>query len=81
MKKLKMKYKLNPFNKYILKHYYIMFKKKYSLSKYFGKSRVKKSLRRKTFRKRHNLRKRHNKSKKNMRGGWGGAPELPNASF
>ncbi len=61
---MKIKYKLNPFNKYILKHYYIMFKKKYSLSKYFGKSK-----RRKTFRKRQNLRKRHNKSKKNMRGG------------
>jgi hypothetical protein len=46
-----------------------MFKKKYSLLKYFGKSKVKKSLRKKTFRKRRNLRKRHNKSKKNMRGG------------
>jgi hypothetical protein len=46
-----------------------MFKKKYSLLKYFGKSKVKKSLRKKTFRKRRNLRKRRNKSKKNMRGG------------
>jgi len=41
-----------------------MFKKKYSLSKYFGKSK-----RRKTFRKRRNLNKKCNKSKKNMRGG------------
>lgn len=43
-----------------------MFKKKYSLLKYFGKS----TNRRKTFRKRRNLRKKYNKSKKNMmRGG------------
>ena len=56
-----------------------MFKKKYSLSKYFGKSK-----RRKTFRKRHSLRRRHNKSKKYMRGAPAGAPEvgvLPNNSF
>jgi hypothetical protein len=46
-----------------------MFKKKYSLLKYFGKSKVKKSLRKKTLNKIRNLRKRHNKSKKNMRGG------------
>lgn len=46
-----------------------MFKKKYSLLKYFGKSKLKKTFRRKTLRKRHKLRKRHNKSKKNMRGG------------
>jgi hypothetical protein len=46
-----------------------MFKKKYSLLKYFGKSKLKKTLRRKTLRKRHKLRKRHNKSKKHMRGG------------
>ncbi len=41
-----------------------MFKKKYSLSKYFGKSKQ-----RKTFRKKRNLCKKHSKSKKNMRGG------------
>jgi hypothetical protein len=45
-----------------------MFKKKYSLSKYFGKSKH-----RKTYRKRHNsckrYNKKYNKSKKNMRGG------------
>lgn len=41
-----------------------MFKKKYSLLKYFGKNKMKK-----TFRKRRHLRKRHNKSRKNMRGG------------
>jgi hypothetical protein len=46
-----------------------MFKKKYSLSKYFGKSKRRKIKRRKTFRKRHNLCKKYNKSKKNMRGG------------
>jgi hypothetical protein len=48
-----------------------MFKKKYSLSKYFGKSKVKKSLRRKrcSLRKKHTRCKRRNKSKKNMRGG------------
>jgi|694.fasta_scaffold122483_2 hypothetical protein len=63
-KNLKINYKIKQFNKYILKHYYIMFKKKYSLTKYFGKSK-----RRRTFRKRHNLRKKYNKSKKNMRGG------------
>ena len=72
--KMKVNYKINLFNKYILKYYYIMFKKKYSLLKYFGKSKVKKSLRkkslrRKSLRKRQNSRKRYNKSKKNMRGG------------
>lgn len=66
---MKINYKINLFNKYILKWYYIMFKKKYSLLKYFGKSKVKKSLRKKTLNKIRNLRKRHNKSKKNMRGG------------
>ena len=66
---MKLKYKINLFNKYILKYYYIMFKKKYSLLKYFGKSKMKKTLRKKTFRKRRHLRKRHNKSRKNMRGG------------
>jgi len=52
-----------------------MFKKKYSLLKYFGKSKLKKTLRRKTLRnkrkicKSNNHCKRYNKSKKNMRGG------------
>ena len=69
---MKVNYKINLFNKYILKYYYIMFKKKYSLLKYFGKSKMKKTLRKrnnksKKHSKRHN--KRHNKSKKNMRGG------------
>ena len=67
--KMKVNYKIKLFNKYILKYYYIMFKKKYSLLKYFGKSKMKKTLRKKTFRKRHHLRKRHHKSRKNMRGG------------
>ena len=66
---MKINYKINLFNKYILKYYYIMFKKKYSLSKYFGKSKRRKIKGRKTFRKRHNLCKKYNKSKKNMRGG------------
>ena len=67
--KMKVNYKIKLFNKYILKYYYIMFKKKYSLLKYFGKSKMKKTLRKKTFRKKHHLRKRHYKSRKNMRGG------------
>ncbi len=48
-----------------------MFKKKYSLLKYFGKSKLKKSLRRKrcSLRKRSSRCKRYNKSRKNMRGG------------
>ena len=48
-----------------------MFKKKYSLLKYFGKSKLKKTLRRKrcSLRKKHSRCKRYNKSKKNMRGG------------
>ena len=68
-------YKIKLFNKYILKYYYIMFKKKYSLLKYFGKSKMKKTLRRKrcSLRKKHTRckkhNKRHNKSKKMMRGG------------
>jgi hypothetical protein len=41
-----------------------MFKKKYSLLKYFGKRKGKKTLR-----KRHQQHKRHHKSRKNMRGG------------
>lgn len=66
---MKLKYKIKLFNKYILKYYYIMFKKKYSLLKYFGKSKGKKTLRKKTLRKRPHIRKRHHKSRKNMRGG------------
>jgi len=61
-----------------------MFKKKYSLLKYFGKSKMKKTLRKKHNKsKRHNKRhskkhtRRHNKSKKNMRGGWGGSSPAP----
>ena len=47
-----------------------MFKKKYSLLKYFGKSKLKKTLRKKRkVCKSNNHCKRHNKSKKNMRGG------------
>ena len=50
-----------------------MFKKKYSLSKYFGKSKTKKTLRKKrcSLRKKHNHThcKKHHKSKKNLRGG------------
>ena len=48
-----------------------MFKKKYSLSKYFGKSKRRKTLRKKrcSLRKRNSRCKRYNKSKKNMRGG------------
>jgi hypothetical protein len=48
-----------------------MFKKKYSLLKYFGKSKLKKTMRRKrcSLRKKHTRCKRHNKSKKIMGGG------------
>lgn len=49
-----------------------MFKKKYSLLKYFGKSKLKKTLRKKTLRKKcrsNNHCKRYNKSKRNMMGG------------
>ena len=54
-----------------------MFKKKYSLLKYFGKSKLKKTLRRKRYSlrkkrkicKSNNHCKRYNKSKKIMRGG------------
>ena len=48
-----------------------MFKKKYSLLKYLGKSKRRKTLRRKrcSLRKRNSTCKRYNKSRKNMRGG------------
>jgi hypothetical protein len=52
-----------------------MFKKKYSLLKYFGKNKLKKTLRKKRSHKRHkicrsnNHCKRYSKSKKIMRGG------------
>jgi hypothetical protein len=44
-----------------------MFKKKYSLLKYFGKSKFKKTLRKKC--RSNNHCKKYNKSRKNMRGG------------
>jgi hypothetical protein len=61
-----------------------MFKKKYSLLKYFGKSKLKKTLRKKrcslrkknTQCKRNKRNKRNQKSKKMMRGGRGGAPTI-----